>query len=246
MKNAYAPVCRSTAGISDVPDGREYYGYLARFWTTTDMTPDEIFETGQKEVTRLRAEMERVKNETGFKGDLKSFFNYLHTDKKFMPYKEPAEVINAYKNIEARMQPQLKKLFNLVPKAKFEVRQTEKFREASASAEYNQSAPDGSRPGIFYVPVPDATKFNVVGMEDLFLHEAFRVITTRFLFNRKMSSFPGSGGLAGMAPMAKAGRCTQNRSEKSLDFTQTPINISAALTRKCIVPFVWLLMWACI
>src|SRR5947207_4593442 len=70
------------------------------------------------------------------------------------------------------MQPQLKKLFNLVPKAKFEVRQTEKFREASASAEYNQSAPDGSRPGIFYVPVPDATKFNVVGMEDLFLHEA--------------------------------------------------------------------------
>jgi len=70
------------------------------------------------------------------------------------------------------MKPKLMELFNLVPKAKFEVRQTEKFREASASAEYNQSAPDGSRPGIFYVPVVNVKKFNVVGMEDLFLHEA--------------------------------------------------------------------------
>lgn len=172
MKNEYLPACRSTAGISGVPGGREMYSYLAKFWTTTNMTPDEIFETGQKEVARIRAEMERIKNETGFNGDLKSFFKYLHTDKKFNPFKEPAEVINAFRGIETRMDPQLRRLFNLVPKAKFEVRQTEKFREASASAEYNQSAPDGSRPGIFYVPVPDAAKFNTVGMEYLFLHEA--------------------------------------------------------------------------
>lgn len=172
VKDEYIPSCRGTAGISDVPGGKELYAYLAKFWTTTNMTPDEIFETGQKEVARLRAEMERIKNETGYTGDLKSFFNYLHTDKKFMPYKEPAEVINAFKDIEARMQPQLKKYFNLVPKAKFEVRQTEKFREKSASAEYNQSAPDGSRPGIFYTPVPDASKYNYVSNEYLFLHEA--------------------------------------------------------------------------
>ena len=89
-----------------------------------------------------------------------------------MPYKTDEEPIEAYRAIGVKMQPQLSKLFNLVPKAKFEVRQTEKFREASASAEYNQSAPDGSRPGVFYVPVLDPTKFNVVGMEDLFLHEA--------------------------------------------------------------------------
>jgi uncharacterized protein (DUF885 family) len=172
VKNEYLPVCRNTAGISDVPGGKELYAYLAKFWTTTSMTHDEIFETGQREVARLRAEMERVKEQVGYKGDLKSFFSYLHTDKKFMPYKEPAEVISAFKDIEARMQPQLKKLFNLVPKAKFEVRQTEKFREKSASAEYNQAAPDGSRPGIFYTPVPDAAKYNYVSNEYLFLHEA--------------------------------------------------------------------------
>ena len=172
LKDEYIPKCRTTAGISDIPQGKEYYTYLAKFWTTTALTPDEIFETGKKEVARLRAEMEKVKEQVGFKGDLPAFFDYLYTDKKFMPYKESKEVINGYLAIQTRMEPQLKKLFNMVPKAKFEVRQTEKFREASSSAEYNQSAPDGSRPGVFYVPIPNPSKINVVGMEALFLHEA--------------------------------------------------------------------------
>lgn len=172
IKDEYIAKCRDNAGISNIPGGKDYYTYLASWWTTTDMTPDQIFDIGQKEVARIRGEMERIKDETGFKGDLKAFFNFLHTDKQFMPFKADSQVINAYRAIEDRMKPQLKKLFNLVPKAAFEVRQTEAFREASASAEYNQSAPDGSRPGIFYVPVLDPTKFNVVGMEDLFLHEA--------------------------------------------------------------------------
>ena len=164
--------CRTTAGISDIPDGSKLYAFLVKFWTTTDLKPDQIFELGQKEVARIRGEMENVMKQTGYTGDLKSFFNYIHTDKKFMPFKADSEVINAYKAIEIKMQPQLQKLFNVVPKTKFEVRQTEKFREASASAEYNQGAPDGSRPGIFYVPVPNVKIFNVVGMDDLFLHEA--------------------------------------------------------------------------
>jgi uncharacterized protein (DUF885 family) len=172
VKNEYIPKCRTTAGISDIPDGKDLYRHLVRVWTTTEMTPDEIFDLGQKEVARIRSEMENVMRETNFKGTLKDFFNYIHTDKKFFPFKQDSSVIAYYNAIHARMQPQLNKLFNLVPKAKFEVRQTEKFREASASAEYNQASPDGSRPGIFYVPILDATKYNIVGMEDLFLHEA--------------------------------------------------------------------------
>ncbi len=172
IEKEYLPKCRTNIGITEVPNGKEYYAFLAKQWTTTDLTPDSIFETGQKEIARLHNEMEKIKTETGYTQDLKSFFRYIHTNPKFMPYKADSEVINAYRNIETRMQPQLHKLFNLVPKAKFEVRQTEAFRAASASAEYNQAAPDGSRPGIFYVPILDAKKFNVVGMEDLFLHEA--------------------------------------------------------------------------
>jgi uncharacterized protein (DUF885 family) len=124
------------------------------------------------EVKRLRGEMEKIKTETGYKGDLISFFKYINTDKKFFPFTETKQVLDAYNSIHERMKPQLSKLFDKAPKSKFEVRQTEKFREVSASAEYNQGTADGSRPGIFYVPIPDAKKFNTYGMEDLFLHEA--------------------------------------------------------------------------
>ena len=172
IKTDYIPACRSTAGISSIPDGKAYYDYLIRFWTTTNMTADEIFNLGQQEVKRLHAEMEVIRNQVGFKGDLKSFFTYLNKDKKFFPFTTPKEVLDSFENIHARMQPQLNKLFDKVPKTKFEIRQTEKFRESSASAEYNQGTADGTRPGIFYVPVPDARKFNSFGMEDLFLHEA--------------------------------------------------------------------------
>ena len=172
IKTEYIPKCRKAHGISAIPGGKEYYAFLVQSWTTTETSPDTIFEIGKKEVARLRAEMEKVKNETGFKGDLKAFFHFMHTDAQFMPYHSEAEVLNAYRSVELRMQPQLKKLFNLLPKAKFEVRQTEKFREASASPEYSQSAPDGSRPGIFYVPIINPKKYSTLGMEDLFLHEA--------------------------------------------------------------------------
>jgi uncharacterized protein (DUF885 family) len=90
-----------------------------------------------------------------------------------MPFKTPQDVLSAFDGIHKKMEPQLRSMFGRVPKTPFEVRQTEAFRAASASAEYNQGSPDGSRPGIFYVPILDATKFNITsGMESLFLHEA--------------------------------------------------------------------------
>lgn len=173
LKNEYLPKARTSSGIDALPQGKELYTFQAKIWTTTDKTPDEIYETGLKEVARIRGEMEKVKEQVGFKGTLDEFFTYLKTDKKFYPYKQPNEVLDAFRGILTKIEPNLKKMFNKTPKAKFEVRQTEKFREASASAEYNSPSVDGSRPGIFYVPIPDATKFNLTsGMESLFLHEA--------------------------------------------------------------------------
>ncbi len=172
FEQEYLPEARTTAGISALPGGRERYRFLAKLWTTTEMDPDSIFELGQREVARIRGEMEQVKQQVGFQGDLRAFFDYVRSDKKFKPFKTPDQVLRWYAGLETTMQPQLGKLFDLVPKTRFEVRRTETFREASASAEYVQGTPDGSRPGIFYVPVPDATKQNIVGGESLFLHEA--------------------------------------------------------------------------
>ncbi|RSK23898.1 DUF885 domain-containing protein [Hymenobacter metallilatus] len=173
LEQEYLPKARPSTGIAAIPGGADIYKYYVKTWTTTDKTPEEIYQTGLKEVARIRQEMEKVKAQVGFKGDLKAFFASLKTDPKLMPYKTPEEVLGAFRAIQTKMQPNLKKMFGRTPKTPFEIRQTEAFRAASASAEYNQGSPDGSRPGIFYIPILDATTFNVTsGMESLFLHEA--------------------------------------------------------------------------
>lgn len=173
LQTEYLPKARNTSGITALPGGDKLYTYLVKFWTTTNKTPDEIYQTGLSEVKRIRNEMEQIKNLVGFKGDLNSFFNFMKTDKQFMPFKTADEVLAATRNIQARIDPNLKKMFTHTPKTKFEIRQTEAFRAASASAEYNPGLPDGSRPGIYYIPIVDATKFNITGgMESTFLHEA--------------------------------------------------------------------------
>lgn len=173
LKNEYLPKARATSGIGALPGGDAWYAYLVKDQTTTNKSPEEIYQTGLREVARIRGLMDSVKNKVGFKGDLPAFFAYMKADKKFMPYKTPAEVLAAFEKIHQTMQPSLTKMFNHVPKTGFEIRQTEAFRAASASAEYFQGSADGRRPGVFYVPILDATKFNTTsGMESLFLHEA--------------------------------------------------------------------------
>ncbi len=173
LKTEYLPKARTTSGIGALPNGKDWYAYQVRFWTTTNKTPEEIFDLGEKEVARIRGEMETVKNQVGFKGDLNAFFDYLKKDPKFYPYKTPEDVLKAFQNIHDKIKPNVARIFNKTPKTAFEIRRTEAFREASASAEYNPGSADGSRPGIFYVPIPDAKAFNVTsGMESLFLHEA--------------------------------------------------------------------------
>lgn len=173
LEKEYLPKARTSTGISNIPGGDKYYQYLIRQQTTTSKTPDEIYQTGLAEVKRIRTEMERIKKETGFTGDLKAFFNYLKTDKKFTPYKTSKEILDAFEQIHQTMEPNLKQIFGKTPKTPFEIRQTEAFRAASASAEYNQGSADGTRPGIFYIPILDPAAFNITsGMESLFLHEA--------------------------------------------------------------------------
>lgn len=173
LEHEYLPVTRTSTGINAVPDGEKYYRFLVKQQTTTTFTPDEIYETGLAEVKRIRAEMEKTKEAVGFKGDLKAFFSYINSDPQFTPFKTAPEVIAAFQSIQELIQPNLEKLFSKTPETAFEIRQTEAFRAASASAEYQQGTPDGSRPGVFYVPILDAATFNITsGMQSLFLHEA--------------------------------------------------------------------------
>jgi uncharacterized protein (DUF885 family) len=168
----YIPKTRKTSGLLDNYKGKKEYELWLKYYTTTNITAEQIFNLGLSEVARIRKEMEIVKTQVGFKGDLKSFFEYVKTDPKFFPFKTEEEVLDRFRSFLDKMSPQLKSLFNLTPKAKFEVRATEKFRAAGANAQYMQPSRDGKRPGIFYEVILDPAKYNYFSMEDLFIHEA--------------------------------------------------------------------------
>lgn len=172
LKTEYLPASRKTSGIGSIPNGKEIYKAYVKQWTTTDKSPEEIHEIGLKEVARLNAEMEKVKEQVGFKGTLKEFLNEVRNKKELKPYTKPEEVLAHFQKIYATIKPNVDELFSLQPKTKFEIRRTEAFREKTSSAEYIQGAVDGSRPGVFYVPIPNAKEYNVLEDEDLFLHEA--------------------------------------------------------------------------
>jgi uncharacterized protein (DUF885 family) len=172
LETTYIPQTRNSTGLVGNQNGKKEYAFWLKNYTTTDMTADEIFELGLSEVTRIRKEMDSVKIITGFKGDLKSFFQFIKTDPKFFPFRTEEEVLDRYRSFEAQMEPKLKQLFNLRPRSKFEVRATEKFREAGANAQYIPPSRDGQKPGIFYETVRDPTRYNYFEMETLFLHEA--------------------------------------------------------------------------
>jgi len=172
LSNEYLEKGRESSGISTIPNGKDFYNFQIRKYTTTNMTANEIHQLGLNEVARILVEMKKVKDEVGYNGNLKSFFDDVRTKKELLPFTERQQVIDNFYAIHERMKPQLEKLFNVVPKSKFEVRRTEEFREKSSSAEYNQASLDGSRPGIFYVPIPDVNAYNTFMDEALYLHEA--------------------------------------------------------------------------
>ncbi len=173
LKNEYLPKARVTSGVEYLPNGINYYKYCVKRWTTTNKSLEDIFNTGLKEVKRIRAEMEEVKSSTGFKGDLNAFFHFMRTDKQFFPFTTPEQVLDSFRHIYNIIKPNLDKFFVFFPKSRFEIRQTEAFRAASASIEYMQGSSDGKRPGIFYVPIINPREFNITsGMESTFLHEA--------------------------------------------------------------------------
>ena len=172
MSDQYLDAGRSSSGISAFEDGLDYYNYSIKLYTTTELTADEIHNIGLKEVAKISSEMEKIKTKVGFNGDLKSFFNHVRELDELIPFNKPQEVIDNFNKIHEKMTPQVNNLFGLQPKTPFEVRRTESFREASASAEYNPGSLDGTRPGIFYVPIPNIKEYNYFSDEDLFLHEA--------------------------------------------------------------------------
>lgn len=172
LRDEYLPAGRESVGWSALPDGEAWYARNVRHQTTTDMTPDEIHRLGLSEVARIRAEMDRIRTEVGFEGDLAAFFAHLKSDPRFF-FTHPDEVLEAYEELKQRINAALPALFADFPQADYELRAIEAFRaESAAGAEYQQPSADGSRPGIFYVNTFNLKAQPRYGTETLSLHEA--------------------------------------------------------------------------
>ncbi|MDQ3534195.1 MAG: DUF885 domain-containing protein [Bacteroidota bacterium] len=163
------------AGVSRFPDGEKYYNLMLKYTTTTDMTSEDIHETGLKEVARIHNEMKEIMRKVNFKGTLQEFFTFMEKDPQFY-YPNTDEGRQAYIDsavvVIDNMKAQLDELFITKPKADLVVRRVEPFREKSAGkAFYYRPAPDGSRPGIYYANLYDMMAMPKYEMEALAYHE---------------------------------------------------------------------------
>ncbi|WP_051202144.1 DUF885 domain-containing protein [Ferrimonas senticii] len=163
---------RSSSGWGALPNGGDWYQYLANTHTTTTMSVANIHQLGLDEVARIRSEMDKVRQSVGFDGDLAGFFNYMGNDPQFF-FSDEQDLVDGYDQYKNTINAVLPKYFDLMPKADYIVKPVEKFRQQSAAgASYQSPAPDGSRPGIFYVNTYNLKAQPKWGMMTLSLHEA--------------------------------------------------------------------------
>jgi uncharacterized protein (DUF885 family) len=173
--DAVEPKAVSNAGAWRLPRGEEYYANQLRFFTTTELTADQIHQTGLAEVKRIQSEMEAIKNRVGFTGTLQQFFQHIKNSPQFKYPNTDAgreQYLVDARAFVAQVMAKAPQYFHQLPKAPLEVRAVEKWRENTASvAFYNQPTPDGSRPGIYYVNLADMNQVLKPQIESISYHE---------------------------------------------------------------------------
>ncbi len=170
--NEYLPACPEQVGIWQAPRGEEMYAFFAREHTTTDLTPEQIHEIGVKEVERIRAQMLRVKEQSGFKGSMEEFFQFLRTDKQFF-YASGDELLTASRALAKRIDPKLVKLFRVLPRQPYGIEPIPmNIAPDTTTAYYQPGAADWSRAGTYYVNLYKPETRPKWEMPALTLHEA--------------------------------------------------------------------------
>ena len=175
LKSDMANAPSGKVGSLTLPDGKAWYDANLKIQTTTDMSATEIHELGLKEVARIHGEMEKIKEQVGFKGDMKAFFGFMRTDKQFyLPdtVAGRAEYLAKAQGYLDAMYKRLPEYFGRLPKAPLIVKRVEAFREVpGGAAHYYAPTPDGKQPGIFYAHLIDMSAVSLWALESLAYHE---------------------------------------------------------------------------
>ncbi|HYN46208.1 MAG TPA: DUF885 domain-containing protein [Allosphingosinicella sp.] len=172
---AIEPRATGNDGAWSLPDGARYYAQRLQQSTTTDLSAEQIHQTGLREVARIHVEMERIKALVGFTGTLRQFFAHINQSREYK-YPNTDEGRQLYladaRAFIAQMTEAAPRWFRRLPRAPLEVRAVEAFRQETAPvAFYNRPSPDGSRPGIFYVNLADMGQVLRPQVEAIAYHE---------------------------------------------------------------------------
>ena len=172
FKEDYLPACRTSIGIKEIKNGKEYYEFLARKFTTTNLTPLEIHEIGLAEVDRIREEMEAVIEEVNWDGSFKAFLDDLRTNPRFY-YDTSEELFEAYLATSKRIDPELVKLFKVLPSMPYGLKPIPmESAPDTTTAYYQRPAADGSRAGYYFVNLYRPEVRPKYEIEVLSVHEA--------------------------------------------------------------------------
>jgi len=172
LKDEYMRHCRDEEGIWALPDGEEMYRFYTRYHTTTDLSPEEIHDIGRAEVKRIGEEIRKVMDKLGFNGSIRGFTEYLKNKNELYP-ENGEEIIDGYRKILEGMDRKLPEYFGRLPRAEYDIKAIEKYREQSAPAAYYYPPPkDFSRPGYFYANTYKPEQRPLFFMEALAYHEA--------------------------------------------------------------------------
>jgi uncharacterized protein (DUF885 family) len=223
VADEYTPKGRTDVGVWSLPRGQARYANRVRQSTTTSLTPDQIHKIGLSEVARIETEMLAIANKMGF-SDLKSFNAAIEKNQDLRP-KSREEIIAIYKKYEDQMYEQLPKLFGRLPKAKLEVVPIEAFREkAAAGADYQQGAPDGSRPGRINVNTYDATNRKTISMESTAYHEGVPGHHMQISIAQELPDLPTFRQQGGYTAYVEGWALYSEKLGKEVGFYQNPYN----------------------
>jgi uncharacterized protein (DUF885 family) len=172
FNDTYLPASRETIGLSELPNGREWYELRARQFTTTQMTPDEIHRVGLEEVARIRGEMQKIIDDLDFGGSFQDFLTFLRTDPQFY-YDNPDDLYQAYLATSKRIDPELVNLFGTLPRMPYGVKPIpDSIAPDTTTAYYSRPAADGSRAGTYWVNLYKPEVRPKYEIEVLSVHEA--------------------------------------------------------------------------